>query len=155
MDQEAALLKINHQNVLSGIQISKSEPENNVNFMVTELAEGGELFDQICYGAAFEEPMARLYFSQLLSGIKACHESGIAHRDLKPENILLDKNMVLKITDFGLSGPLSEQLSSKVGTKSYCAPEIYTKTTYEGGPADIFSAGVILFFMLTQGLPFK
>ena len=98
----------------------------------------------------------------MIAGLKACHDTDFAHRDLKPENILLDKNLVLKIADFGLSGHISGRYDgqsalpeSKVGTPGYCAPEIYTQTNYEFAPADIFSAGVILFFMLTKALPFR
>ena len=66
----------------------------------------------------------------MISGIKACHDTNFAHRDLKPENILLDKDIILKVADFGLTGPISGRdgesglLETRVGTQGYEAPEI-------------------------------
>jgi serine/threonine protein kinase len=68
-----------------------------------ELADGGELFDRIKVDCGTREENARLYFSQLLSGIRHCHELGVCHRDLKPENLLLtdgSQGPVLKVCGF-------------------------------------------------------
>ena len=88
------------------------------------------------------------------------HDMGLAHRDLKPENLLLDKDMVLKLADFGLVGLLvgrdgSGLMKSNKGTEGYKAPEIVERTgNYDGRAVDIFSMGVILFIMLTRSPPF-
>lgn len=163
------MLTIEHQNVLKCIEFSQNAhdftdkdgyTQEKVNYLVTELAAEGELFDWIAAGGRFEEPLARLFFNQMISGIKACHDTDFVHRDLKPENILLDKDFVLKVADFGLTGPVSGRdnsglLMTKKGTPGYCAPEIYeTEQKYEGAPADVFSAGVILFMMLMRATPF-
>ena len=71
-------------------------------YCVLEVALGGALFNFITLGA-FPETMARMYFKQLIEGIKYIHEQGLYHRDLKFENILLSKELNLKIADFGLS----------------------------------------------------
>jgi len=62
-----------------------------VDYIVLELAAGGELFDFIALSGAFDEPTARYYFKQFMEGLAFCHENGICHRDLKPENLLLDE----------------------------------------------------------------
>lgn len=73
--------------------------------MVTELCNGGELFDEIIARGRFEEKDAAVILKQLLSAINYCHRKNVCHRDLKPENILLDSNdkQTIKLIDFGTS----------------------------------------------------
>ena len=91
--------------------------------------------------------------SNLLHALKYVHEQGVVHRDLKPENLILgskDNNFDLKIADFGLAtriGPDS-LLSLRCGSPGYVAPELLNNEGY-GQKADVFSAGVILYVMLT------
>ncbi|KAK7399958.1 hypothetical protein VNO78_11156 [Psophocarpus tetragonolobus] len=106
------------------------------------------------------ESQARKYFQQLMSAVDYCHSRGVTHRDLKPENLLVDENGVLKVSDFGMSA-LPEQvrpdglLHSACGTPHYVAPELITNNGYDGAKADIWSCGVILFFMNAGDLPFR
>jgi len=70
-----------------------------------------------------------------MSGLRYCHEKGIAHRDIKPENLLLAENQTLKIADFGFAAPVmgrdgSGDLNTKLGTTNYMAPEIHMKQPY-------------------------
>jgi len=81
------------------------------------------------------------------------HANGFVHRDLKPENLLLDDDFVLKISDFGFSGPIagrdnSGMLRTHLGTMSYMAPELHLGKRYDGAKVDIFAAGIILFMTL-------
>lgn len=71
--------------------------------LIMEYAENGELFDVLHYSGAFSVDIAKTYFRQIISALKACHGQNIVHRDLKPQNILLDAHFNLKICDFGLS----------------------------------------------------
>jgi hypothetical protein len=76
---------------------------------------------------------------------------------LRPENILLDSNFNLKLADFGLSNITTDSdavLETECGTRSYMAPEILEHNGYYGDSADIWSAGVVLFIMLTGSPPF-
>lgn len=70
--------------------VKDSGKVKEVDYIVLELAGGGELFDFVAISGAFDEPTARYFFRQFMSGLACCHEKGIAHRDLKPENLLLD-----------------------------------------------------------------
>jgi len=95
---------------------------------VIEYCEGGELFDYVEIGG-FSEIVARTYFHQLLEGLDYLHKNGVAHRDLKPENLLFDKDMNLKIADFGFSASIdgrdgSGKMKTVLGTEGYMAPEI-------------------------------
>lgn len=124
--------------------------------LVLEYA-GGELFDLIVEHGKMDEPKARRYFQQIMSGIAYSHRLNIAHRDIKPENILLDHRGDVKITDFGLSNALAdgEFLKTSCGSPNYAAPEIVSGKLYTGPDVDIWSLGVCLFVLLTAQLPFE
>lgn len=80
--------------------------ENKSNiFLVTELCDGCELFEEITQRRLFSENEAAHVSKQILQAIAYCHEMKIAHRDLKPENILIDVNNrgSIKVIDFGTS----------------------------------------------------
>jgi len=94
---------------------------------------------------------------QFLSSLECCHKMGISHKDLKLENIMLDSKLRPTLIDFGFCEFASkeEQKSVRwVGTPDYAAPEIILKKPYCGYKADIYSAGVVLFCLLTGVLPF-
>ena len=71
-------------------------------YLILEHAPGGELFDYIVAQQRCKEDVARRFFRQIIAGVAHCHQKGIAHRDLKPENLLLDKQMNIKLIDFGM-----------------------------------------------------
>jgi len=102
--------KLNHPNVVAIKEVLASKQRI---FLVVELIQGGELFDEIVRQQRFDEPTAQKYTRQLVRGIQYCHNQGVAHRDLKPENLLLDKLGNIKITDFGLSNVIQNE-SGKV-----------------------------------------
>jgi len=128
-------------------------------FIVMEYLAGGDLsnfFNEKNFN--FDEPSAANVISQICKGIKYIHQFGIVHRDLKPENIMLtssDGNGSFKVMDFGLSkimGPL-EKACDGFGTLSFVAPEVLIRQPYNK-QIDIWSIGVILYYMLSGILPF-
>jgi hypothetical protein len=128
-------------------------------FLVMEYLSGGD-FDSYLKNNKFNfnEKFVANTMNQIASGIKYLHDYGIVHRDLKPENIMLSKpgdNAVIKIMDFGLSkilGPL-EKVVDGYGTLSFVAPEVLIRQPYNN-KIDIWSIGIILYYMLTGILPF-
>ena len=155
------LIKADHPNIIKLYEIFQSQ---NSLYLVMEECHGGELFDKILKhmenGEKYSEKEAAKIIQQIMSGIEYCHNNGIVHRDIKPENLLYlnegdEKNNPLKIIDFGLSQDLNlkKVLSSKVGTAYYVSPEIlagkYTKK------CDVWSAGVILYVLLSGEPPFN
>ena len=93
--------------------------------------------------------------------LHAAHLKGIVHRDLKPENVLLSRQGEVKIVDFGLAGLAAEvdphpnltRSHITMGTMNYMAPEQRTDAKRCTKHADIYSLGVMLYEMLTRGLP--
>ena len=97
--------------------------------------------------------------TQIANGVKYLHKYGIVHRDLKPENIMITKQNnidIIKIMDFGLSKIVSsqEKMIDGYGTLSYVSPEVLLRVPYNK-EVDIWSLGIILFYMLCGHLPFK
>ena len=128
-------------------------------FIVMEYLSGGSLKDYfIRKKYNFEERRSAEIMFQLGLGLQYLHQYGIVHRDLKPDNIMMTEteNMSqIKIMDFGLSkimGP-KEHVVDGFGTLSFVAPEVLVRTPYNR-EVDIWSLGIILYYMLTGILPF-
>jgi len=160
------LTKLKHPNIINLIEfhesidyIKKDGRSYKCVAIVTELAEGGELFNYIAESGRFSEEVARTYFRILIETLEYCHEAGYAHRDLKPENLLFDANFNLKIADFGYATLLCGQdnsglLQTNLGTPCYMAPEIHANKKYNGASVDLFASGVILFILVSGTGPF-
>ncbi|KAL3519470.1 hypothetical protein ACH5RR_017619 [Cinchona calisaya] len=125
--------------------------------IVMELCAGGELFDRIVSRGHYSEKDAAELTRQIVNVVHICHFMGVMHRDLKPENFLLaskDEKAMLKATDFGLSVFIEEgkQYRDIVGSAYYVAPEVLRRSY--GKEIDIWSAGVILYILLSGVPPF-
>ena len=155
---EIGILKLcHHPNVVRLLDHLENE---DYIFIVMEYIEGGTLgqyFKKKNFN--FSERQASSIMSQIGSGVKYLHKYGIVHRDLKPDNIMITQQNdfgVIKIMDFGLSKIVStqEKMVDGYGTLSYVAPEVLLRTPYNK-EVDIWSMGVILYYMLCGHLPFK
>ena len=136
-----------------------SSGAKDVNYIVLEIAERGELFDFVANTGAFSEHVARYFFKQLLNGLEALHNNNTYHRDMKAENLFIDEHFNLKIGDFGFSknseqGDEDGMFLTQLGTPGYMAPEIILGQPYFGHHVDVFASGVILFVMIARGQPF-
>ena len=102
--------KLHHDHIVNYIEQGTIEIQGSsrqIDYIVLELAQGGELFDFVANSGRFEDKVARTYFMQLMDALGYMHLAGVTHRDLKPENILFDANFNLKITDFGFAAPIA------------------------------------------------
>lgn len=125
--------------------------------IVMELCAGGELFDRIIERGHFSERKAAELTRIIVGVVEACHSLGVMHRDLKPENFLLvnkDDDSSLKAIDFGLSVFFKpgQVFTDVVGSPYYVAPEVLCKRY--GPEADVWTAGVILYILLSGVPPF-
>ncbi len=97
------------------------------------------------------------FLAQTLHGLARLHEAGIVHRDIKPYNLLLTRMDGIKIIDFGLSKLRGEVSGTPknmmVGSPFYAAPEQEADPERAGEPADLYSAGVLLYRLVTGRLP--
>lgn len=98
-------------------------------------------------------------FAQIVAGVAHAHRHGIVHRDLKPANVLIDTDGRPRVTDFGLAKRASadSQLTATgqvVGTPAYMPPEQARDSKDVGPPADVYSLGAILYYLLTGRPPF-
>ncbi|XP_045777357.1 serine/threonine-protein kinase NIM1-like isoform X2 [Maniola jurtina] len=130
-------------------------------YVVMEAAGGGDLCALVlaARGAArgLPEPRARALAAQLVSAVRHMHCRGVVHRDLKMENIMLDSTkQFIKIVDFGLSNVWSAggALRTPCGSLEYAAPELFVDGRRYGPEVDLWSIGVIVYGMVTGGLPF-
>jgi len=131
--------------------------------VVTNALTGGDLFSQVDDGA-MTEAAAQDVFAQVALALEHLHAAGYAHRDVKAENIcsVAEEAEAIKLIDFG-SAAKGAQMTGLVATAAYCAPEVLTSVGFGDvagngapyGPAcDLWSLGVLLYFLLSRRLPF-
>ena len=162
---EISVLRImQHANLLRLHEVHESK---NSVYLVFDIYQGGELCKFLENKSGIAEEDAVNILQGLLRGVEFIASKDFVHRDLKPNNIMLKrtKNITaddVVIVDFGLAESIHEKnmIYKRCGTPGYIAPEIigaknveesFTVTT----KCDMFSIGVILFFMLTGKNPFE
>uniref|UniRef100_A0A0D9VME9 Protein kinase domain-containing protein n=1 Tax=Leersia perrieri TaxID=77586 RepID=A0A0D9VME9_9ORYZ len=128
--------------------------------LVLDLCDGGDLLSLISsHGSSggLPEQEAAGLMQQIASALASIHRRGVAHRDVKPENLLFDSagGGVLKLGDFGSAAWFGDGVAMRglVGTPYYVAPEVVAGRDY-GEKVDVWSAGVVLYVMLSGTLPF-
>lgn len=124
--------------------------------VVTELAERGTLYDLLHRSREpFELEHKIEVASQIAKTFMFYHLSGVVHRDLKSLNVLLDRELNIKICDFGLARFKSELNKGTMqfsGTPTYMAPELFKKHAYDE-KVDVFAFGTLLWEMLAREIP--
>ncbi|XP_065559798.1 serine/threonine-protein kinase SIK3-like isoform X2 [Artemia franciscana] len=145
--------KLSHPSIIKLYQVMETD---RMLYMVTEYASNREVFDHLHEKGRLNETEARRLFRQILSAVRYLHKRNIVHRDLKAENLLLDKDMNIKIADFGFSNYFEDgiPLSTWCGSPPYAAPELFEGKEYDGPKADIWSLGVVLYVLICGALPF-
>jgi len=153
--QEISILKIvKHKYIVRLYQIMQTAQHI---YIIMEYCEGKDLMDYILSKQRLSELESLKYFHQLINALFYLHSQNIAHRDVKIDNMLLDKNMDLKLVDFGLSTKYSDEklLDQPCGTVVYAAPEVLEGNDYHGMLADVWSSGIVLYGMASGYLPFS
>ena len=125
--------------------------QDTLNFYITlELVVCGSLYDMILRKGKLGEAMAKHVFRQIIEAVHYLHSNNVAHRDIKLENILVSDSYKVKLIDFGLSQFFSENhlMMTPCGSPSYVSPEIAENLPYDGLKSDVWSCGVVLYFLV-------
>ncbi|XP_078159729.1 mitogen-activated protein kinase 5 isoform X2 [Carex rostrata] len=152
--REIKLLRhLDHENIV-GIRdvIPPSVPQafNDV-YIATELMDT-DLHHIIRSNQELSEEHCQYFLYQILRGLKYIHSARVIHRDLKPSNLLLNANCDLKICDFGLARPTSENdiMTEYVVTRWYRAPELLLNSTDYTAAIDVWSVGCIFLELMNR-----
>lgn len=151
---------MNHTNIVSFIDAGKLE---GACFIAMEFICGIDVRQIISeQGPIHWKEAFRIAYYVAMALDYANAKFNIVHRDIKPENILIDRDNVIKLTDFGLAKNLEEaglsgitKSQTGVGTLFYMAPEQITDARFADQRADVYSMGVSLYEMMTATRPFN
>jgi len=147
--------RLSHPNIVTIHDLGESE---GVPYIAMELMEGREL-QNLLKSEQLLPVMETLNITiQVATGLAYAHEHGIVHRDIKPSNIMVLKGGRVKIADFGIARMDSWQLNTThgklIGSPHYMSPEQVSSSTVDQR-SDIFSAGTLLYRMLSGQVPFS
>jgi eukaryotic-like serine/threonine-protein kinase len=150
-----SVARLSHQNVVAVFDQGADGP---FLYLAMEYVPGRTLKELLRDNGRFSPATALEIMTGVLDGLATAHASGIVHRDVKPENVLVTADGRVKVADFGLARAQSAAGHTRagllIGTVAYVPPEQVTGGTT--GPAgDVYSAGVMLFELLTGRLPFS
>jgi len=124
-------------------------------YVLLEYAPNGELYKYLQKCGKFDEKTAATYAWQICQALIYCHTRNVIHRDIKPENILLDKNMNLKMADFGWSVHTpNDKRGTMCGTLDYLPPEMIKGSKYDSC-VDLWTLGVLCYEFLVGKPPFE
>lgn len=154
--------KLHHPYVMNLEEVHESK---NSIYLVLELLEGGELLNYISNKQNLGYKDYWRVMKCILEALAYMDEKKIMHRDLKPDNMILKENSqlhscTLKLVDFGLATvhDVPEYLFKRCGTPGFVAPEVINAPSnaniHYSPKCDVFSAGIILFILLTEKSPF-
>lgn len=148
------LRTLDHPNILKCYEVFE---DPRYYYIATEYCPAGDLFTEVVKFKKFSESKVAAVMHELLSALVYCHSRGVIHRDLKPENILLlekGEDFSIKVADFGSSTllPKNRKTSGCYGSAYYLAPEVFTNQYDE--KCDIWSAGIIMYILLTGKPPY-
>jgi len=150
-----AATSLAHPNIVSIYDIGE---ENEFYFIVMEYVDGQTLKEYILENKNPNIDEVIDIMKQLTSAISHAHQNQIIHRDIKPQNILIDRNNIVKITDFGIAMAMTAtsitQTNSVLGSVHYLSPE-QARGGMANRKSDIYSLGIVMFELLTGRLPFQ
>jgi serine/threonine-protein kinase len=149
-----SVARLSHQNVVAVYDQGADGP---FLYLAMEYVPGRTLKEMLRDSGRLPPAVALEIMTGVLGGLAAAHASGIVHRDVKPENVLLTADGRVKVADFGLARALTAAGHTRtgllIGTVAYVPPEQVTGDS-AGPRGDVYSAGVMLFEMITGRVPF-
>ncbi|MGI6712546.1 MAG: Stk1 family PASTA domain-containing Ser/Thr kinase [Bacillota bacterium] len=150
-----SVASLSHTNIVSIYDVGF---EDDKYYLVMEFVEGQNLKEFIKQKGKVPANEAVPIAMQILDALQHAHEHGVVHRDIKPHNILITNDGRVRVTDFGIARAADEATvtytGTIVGSVHYISPE-QAKGISISAQSDIYSAGVVLFEMITGQLPFN
>lgn len=154
-NESKAIAVLSHPNIVKIFDVSFGDA---IQYIVMEYIEGITLKEYIKQQGVVDPREAVYFITQILRALKHAHDKGIVHRDIKPQNILLISDGTIKVTDFGIArfseNATRTMTDGAIGSVHYISPE-QAKGSVTDARTDIYSAGVMLYEMLTGKLPFQ
>lgn len=148
-----AVAMLSHPNIVAVYDVSHND---NVEYIVMELVDGITLKQYIERKGVVAWKEVVHFTKQISKALAHAHERGIIHRDIKPQNIMLLRDGTIKVGDFdiaALENEVYENNGEAIGSIHYIAPE-QARGECPDARSDIYSLGVMMYEMLTGGLPF-
>ncbi len=161
-DEAKTIARLTHPNVVAVYDQGSFE---GLPYLVMEYVRGHTLRELLAERRRLSTLEALAVLEQILAAVAAAHRAGMVHRDIKPENVLVAEapgsgnliDSVVKVADFGLARAVEEASAETDGhllaTVAYVAPELVTEG-HADTRTDVYSAGIVLFEMLTGRVPF-
>jgi len=155
-DEAQAVAMLSHPNIVSVYDVSRGE---DLEYIVMELIDGITLKQYMKKkGGLLSWREALHYMTQIMRALSHAHSRGIIHRDIKPQNIMVLRDGSVRVADFGIARVMSAAQNTltqeALGSVHYISPE-QAKGSHIDERSDIYSAGVVLYEMLTGRLPFE
>lgn len=154
-NESKAIAILNHPNIVKVYDVSFGE---RIQYIVMEYIDGITLKEYINTQGSVQWKEAVHFETQILQALQHAHDKGIIHRDIKPQNIMLLQNGTIKVTDFGIArfarSETKTMTNSAIGSVHYISPE-QARADYTDERADLYSAGVVLYEMITGKVPFN
>src|SRR5262245_22647658 len=155
-----ATAAVNHPNIVRTHDVDR---DGDLHFIVMEYVDGCDLQRVVDAHGPVDVSVAAHLISQAANGLQQIHDAGWVHRDVKPSNLLVARDGVVKILDLGVARLFAEARSVTqeyssgnvaLGTADYVAPEQVTDSSVVDIRSDIYSLGVVLYFLLSARTPF-
>ena len=153
-DESQAIAQLSHANIVSVYDVS-TNPDRE--YIVMELIDGITLKQYMERRGRMDWRESLHFITQIMRGLSHAHSRGIIHRDIKPQNIMVLRDGSVKVADFGIAclANQGQTLTQEaLGSVHYISPE-QARGDRIDARSDIYSAGVVLYEMLTGRLPFE
>lgn len=150
-----AVLHLSHENIVRAFDVGEAD---GLPYIVLEYVDGRTLKDIIDENGPMPSRIAVALVVQVLDALDAAHAAGIIHRDVKPQNVIVMQSGKVKLMDFGIAREVDANTvtfagSTVLGSVHYLSPEQAKGLPVTEG-SDLYSAGIMLYEMLTGRVPF-
>ena len=150
--ESQAIAQLSHPNIVSVYDVSRG---GDTEYIVMELIDGITLKQYMERRGQLNWQESLHFITQIIRGIGHAHSRGIIHRDIKPQNIMVLRDGSVRVTDFGiacLDDSTQTMTQEALGSVHYISPE-QARGDRTDPRSDLYSAGVVLYEMLTGRLP--